>query len=77
MFRIGDYDARTTGQILTLIFLVVGGTISAWIAASRMRKRIKKAIGKDASELELTSINTWMEVEEKEEQEKNGGERHG
>jgi hypothetical protein len=47
--------------------------ISAWILGKRMRHRIKRALGKTVdSEVELTSLSTWIRVEEKEEQDRGG-----
>jgi hypothetical protein len=54
------------GRLLTLIVVLTVTTVSAWITAYRMRRRIKKALGKRATDAELTSINTWMKVEEAE-----------
>ena len=56
-------------EIVYLIVLGVGITISAWIVTRRMRRRFKKALRRNASDAELTSIKTWMKVEEEEEQE--------
>jgi hypothetical protein len=54
-------------QIFLVLFLIITG-ISASIMAYRMRQRMRKALGgKKASEANLTSINTWMDVDEAEE----------
>ena len=45
-------------------------TVWAWIAAIRMRMKIKRDLGRKASETDLTSIDTWMKVEEVEQQNK-------
>lgn len=38
-----------------------------------MRRRIKRALGRSPeSEMQLTSLNTWMEVEEAEERKRGG-----
>jgi hypothetical protein len=51
-----------------ILFVVIGGTtISAWIVALRMRRRIRRALGRKATDAELTSISTWMKVKEEEE----------
>jgi hypothetical protein len=52
--------------VLALIFVTVT-TVSAWITAFRMRRRLRKALGIQASETELTSISTWMRANEEEE----------
>ena len=60
-------------HIYYLIGLVIVTTVSAWITAMVMRRRIRRALGKrDISDAELTSINTWMEVEDAEERRKGG-----
>jgi len=41
-------------------------TIAAWITGFRMRRRIKRALGRGATEPEMTSIGTWMKVNEAE-----------
>lgn len=54
------------GKLLALIVLLTVTTVSAWIMAWRMRRQIRKALGKNVKDAELTSLNTWMEVEEAE-----------
>lgn len=50
---------------LTVILVVA---ISTWILGIRMRRRIKRALGTDVqNEMELTSLKTWMKVEDAEE----------
>ena len=46
--------------------IVVVTTVSAWITASRMRRRLKRTLGIHASETELSSIGTWMRVSREE-----------
>jgi hypothetical protein len=41
-------------------------TTSAWIAGIRMRLRIRRDLGRKATETDLTSIDTWMKVDEAE-----------
>jgi hypothetical protein len=57
--------------IVLAVFLVVT-TVSAWITAIRMRRRIRRALGKDVTEAELTSLSTWMNVDEAEERNRGG-----
>jgi hypothetical protein len=57
--------------ILLAVFLVVT-TVSAWITAIRMRRRIRRALGKDVTDAELTSLSTWMNVDEAEERNRGG-----
>jgi hypothetical protein len=51
---------------LVLIVVLVVTTVSGWITAFQMRRRIRKSLGHRATDLELTSINTWMKVDEAE-----------
>lgn len=63
------------GSIKTLIALIVIAvtTITSWILGVRMRRRIKRTLGIEAkNEMELTSLKTWMEVENAEEKNRGG-----
>lgn len=53
---------------ITLVYLAicVATAISTWIIGVRMRRRIRRALGRKASDIELTSINTWFDVEDAE-----------
>jgi hypothetical protein len=54
----------------TLIYFILLGlltVVSAWILGVHMRRRIKKDLGGEAYEGDLTSIETWMKVDEVEE----------
>jgi hypothetical protein len=42
----------------------VVNTIWAWIEGLRMRLKIKKDLGRKATQADLTSIDTWMKVDE-------------
>jgi hypothetical protein len=42
----------------------------------RVRRRMKKSLGRSASTLELVSLKTWMKVEEAEQQRKESGPIH-
>jgi hypothetical protein len=50
------------GRITKAIWL----TISGWIISLRARRRIKKSLGRKATDLELASLKTWMAVDEAE-----------
>ena len=52
---------------ITWIAAMVVTTISDWIAAARLRRRVRPVFGRDVTELELTSFTMWMKVEEEEE----------
>jgi hypothetical protein len=52
-----------------LIALIIAGmtAVSTWIIGIQMKRKIKKDLGRKATESDLTSIDTWMKVEEEEE----------
>jgi hypothetical protein len=45
-------------------------TVSGWIVTLRARRRMKKSLGRSATDLELASLKTWMKVEESEQHKK-------
>jgi hypothetical protein len=51
-------------------------TVSGWIVSLRARRRMKKSLGRKASDLELASLKTWMAVEETEQREEESGPIH-
>jgi len=55
-----------TNRLVVFTGILIVTTISGWITAYRMRRRARKALGRKILDGELTSINTWMEVEEAE-----------
>lgn len=58
--------------IIALVILLIT-SVGSWILGIRMRRRIKRALGRDvANEAELTSLNTWMRVEDEEERNRGG-----
>ncbi len=67
-----EMNGRRVNGIVALVTIVVSN-LSAWILGLRMRGRIGRALGKDVkSEMELTSLNTWMKVEDEEERQLGG-----
>jgi hypothetical protein len=44
-------------------------TISGWVVTMRVRRRMRKSLGRKATDLELASLKTWMRVEETEQRE--------
>jgi hypothetical protein len=57
------------------VFLIYGvgvttvTAVSSWILGRKLHRRIRRALGKDVEdETELTSLDTWMKVEDREEQ---------
>lgn len=57
---------------ITLIATMIVTTISDWITAARLRRRIRQVFLRDVTELELTSLNLWMKVDEEEEKRRRG-----
>ena len=51
-------------------------TISGWIVTLRARRRMKKSLGRKASDLELAPLKTWMRVEEAEQRDKESSPIH-
>ena len=51
-------------------------TLSGWIVTLRVRRRMKKSLGRDATNLELASLKTWMRVKEAEQREKESSPIH-
>ena len=51
-------------------------TISGWIVTIRMRRRMKKSLGRRASSLDLVSFKTWNEVEKAEQEKAESGPIH-
>jgi hypothetical protein len=51
-------------------------TVSGWIVTVRARRRMKKSLGRRASDLELAYLKTWMAVEEAEQREEESGPIH-
>jgi hypothetical protein len=63
------------GSIKALVALVVIAVtaITSWILGMRMRRRIKRTLGiTPTNEMELTSLKTWMNVEDAEEKNRGG-----
>ena len=53
-------------RLLYLIIFMLVSTISAWITVHRMKRKIRETLGRPANDADLTSLNTWIQVEEKE-----------
>ena len=65
---------------LWYLFLIAAGAVSAistWIEGIGLRRRIKRALGEKASDIELTSLNIWMRVEDAEEKSRGASCRKG
>jgi len=46
------------------VLIVIFTSISSWIIGIQMRRKIRRDLGRKATEEDLTSIDTWMKVEE-------------
>ena len=55
---------------------VIAVTVSEWKVTKQVQRRMQKSLGREASDLELASLKTWMTVEEAEQQEKESGPVH-
>jgi hypothetical protein len=55
------------GVVWETIFLsiFVAGLISSWILRLRMRRKIRGALGRKATDMDLASIQTWITVDER------------
>jgi hypothetical protein len=72
---VGFGHMGTLGSIKVVGGLVVIAvtTITSWILGVRMRRRIKRTLGiTPTNEMELTSLKTWMNVENVEEKNRGG-----
>jgi hypothetical protein len=55
---------------------VIAVTVSGWIVTKQVRRRMQKSLGREASDLELASLKTWMRVEEAEQRDKESSPIH-
>jgi hypothetical protein len=53
-------------RVVKLLFILIVMVVSSWITALRMRRRMRKALGRKVREDELVSINDWIKVAEAE-----------
>jgi hypothetical protein len=57
--------------VLLMIFLITA--ISTFVLGMKMRRRIRRALGRDVNnEIELTSLKTWINVQDEEDQQQGG-----
>ena len=54
----------TGGQAEIGAVSVAVNTVWAWITGLRMRLKIQKDLGRKATDADLTSIDTWMKIDE-------------
>lgn len=56
------------GIDLVIALIIAGVTaISTWIVGVQMKRKIRKDLGRKATDADLSSIHTWMKVDEVEE----------
>ena len=57
------------GVLYTLAVFVaaIAAGVEVWTVTRRVRKRMKKTMGRNPRDLEMASLNTWMKVEQEEE----------
>jgi hypothetical protein len=66
------YKLREFETLIGLAAMAVT-IVSTWILGVRMRRRMKRALGRSIkNEEELTSLTAWMQVEEEEERKQGG-----
>jgi len=46
------------------VLIIIFTSISSWIIGIQMRRKIRRDLGRKATEEDLTSIDTWMKVDE-------------
>ena len=61
---------------LYILGVVITMAVSGWIVTMQVRRRMKRSLGRKATDLELASLNTWMRVKEIEEREAQNGPIH-
>lgn len=54
-------------RLLVALTVIAFTTISGWIVAFQMRRRLRRTLGRKVTDTELVSITTWMQVEDEEE----------
>ena len=59
-------EESAMSRLIMVITILLVSTVSGWFTALQMRRRAKKALGRKIKDAELTSISTWMKVEEAE-----------
>jgi hypothetical protein len=61
---------RRVGRYELVTGVIIYSSVSAWIIGIRMRRKIRRNLGRKATEADLTSVDTWMDVETAEERNK-------
>lgn len=63
---------RLVLELLSGTAVAIVTAISAWITGVKMRRRMRRTLGREVSDGELISITTWMKIEEEEERNRGG-----
>jgi len=53
-----------TAYLVYLLGVILFTTITSWIIGIRMRRKIKSDLGRKVHDGDLSSIDTWMKVDE-------------
>jgi hypothetical protein len=53
-----------TIKLIIALSIAIWTAVTGWIVAVRTQIRMKKSLGRKPSNLEMVSLNTWMQVEE-------------
>jgi len=61
-----------TIKLALVATVIVFTSVSAWILGIRMRRRIRRVLGQETTDVELTSLNTWINVHDAEERNRGG-----
>jgi hypothetical protein len=70
---LGDMGSIGSIKVVAGLIVIAVTTITSWILGVRMRRRIKRTLGiTPTNEMELTSLKTWMNVENIEEKNRGG-----
>lgn len=52
-------------RYLTLLIVIIGTSISAWVLKVRLKRKMEQGLGRKVDDSELTSISAWMKVPDK------------
>jgi hypothetical protein len=74
-----DHSHLYLGRLnsLYLVGVLVFTAVTSFIMGVEMRRKIRKDLGRKATDLDLAGIDTWIEVDEAEEKAAKERARHG
>jgi hypothetical protein len=58
------FPGRGGVALLWALGILIFTAVTSWIIGVRMRREIKRDLGRKATDADLTSLETWMEVDE-------------